>query len=125
MTDAFLNPQVYDVTTEQQVSCMQLPLSPRSTLSWLGFSREGVPAAYDSQGVLRVQGQGFGNAWVPVFDAAKERKGNEHFWIVGLDMGHLHCVVCPAQTPYPMVCKSHGVDQFLVVCMASLTLLGG
>jgi chromosome transmission fidelity protein 4 len=32
-----------------------LPLSPDSTLAWLGFSEEGLLAAYDSAGVMRVR----------------------------------------------------------------------
>ena len=101
-----------------------LPLSRRATLAWLGFSEEGLLAAYDSAGVMRVRplgglaavgGSGAAAAlatapaaagpaasdaasahWTPVFDAAVARKGTEVFWPVGLAGDALHCVVCKA-----------------------------
>eukprot|EP00803_Ostreobium_quekettii_P000122 evm.model.scf_11.1 EVM.evm.TU.scf_11.1 scf_11:136-8515(+) len=103
---------VYDLTTEQQVNCGRLPLSARSSLSWLGFSTDGVLAAYDSHGVLRIQGHGLGAAWVPIFNASRERKGSEHFWLVGLDAVRVRCVVCPGQTPHPVVKPGPIISEF-------------
>jgi len=52
----------------------RLPLSPGASLRWLGFSEpEGLLAAYDTAGVLRVKpcaGLAAVEAWTPVFDAA-------------------------------------------------------
>ena len=52
---------------------------------------------------MRVRGDDYGGAWVPVFTAERERKGEETFWPVGLDMRHLYCIVCPAGSPVPQV----------------------
>lgn len=106
-----------------------LPLSHRSTLTWLGFSEEGLLATYDSAGVMRVRPVGglaavggcgaaaalaaapasagpaaadaAGSHWTPVFDSAVARKGAEVFWPVGLAGDSLHCVVCKAGAPEP------------------------
>ncbi|RIA87004.1 hypothetical protein C1645_309391 [Glomus cerebriforme] len=59
-----------------------LPISKESTLKWLGFSEEGLPAMFDSKGVLyilqdhRIYKQA---RWVPVLDTvniAKELKSD-------------------------------------------------
>jgi chromosome transmission fidelity protein 4 len=58
----------------------RLPLSPGASLRWLGFSEpEGLLAAYDTAGVMRVKpcaGMGAVEAWTPlVFDAAEAGGG--------------------------------------------------
>ena len=37
----------------QTIFDTDLPLSPQSTLTWLGFSEEGQISSYDSDGILR------------------------------------------------------------------------
>ncbi len=46
-----------------------MPLSPGATLAWLGFSEEGLLAAYDSSGELRLRSELFCGAWVTAFSA--------------------------------------------------------
>ncbi len=86
-----------DVAREERVHQGPLPLSPNTTLTWLGFV-ENTPtlATQDSHGMLRVLSPQFGGSWVPVFDAQQARKGSEVFWVVGVGRGELSCVVCPA-----------------------------
>lgn len=55
---------------QRQLHGGPLPLSPGATLSWLGFSEEGLLAAYDSEGELRLRSGDFGGAWVTAFSAA-------------------------------------------------------
>jgi chromosome transmission fidelity protein 4 len=45
---------VYDVPSQSRVAAGPLLLSERSTLTWLGFTADGLLAAADSAGVLRV-----------------------------------------------------------------------
>ena len=43
----------YDIATSSRTAHGPLPLTPGTTLSWIGFSEEGLLAAADSAGVLR------------------------------------------------------------------------
>ena len=85
-----------------------LPLAPRSYLSWMGFSDEGVPAAVDSAGFVRVLR---GALWAQVCDTKAAVKGkSDHHFVVGLSVGekNVRSVVCkgsrfPATVPLPTV----------------------
>lgn len=56
---------------QRELASGPLPLTPGSRLVWLGFSEgEGLLAAYDSEGELRLRTPDFGGAWVPLFSAA-------------------------------------------------------
>lgn len=93
---------VYDVVDGAQVQHGGLSLSPGSTLTWFGFSDEGVLAAYDSQGELRARSPAFGGVWVPIFSATNERKGAEYFWVFAVNAVEVQCIVC-AGKPEPSV----------------------
>jgi hypothetical protein len=97
---------VYDVADDGQLFSGVLPLSKGAKLTWLGFSVEGVLAAADSAGVLRIRGAEYGGCWVPVFDAKRESKQGEVFWHVGLSVyeAKVSMVVCSPQQPHPQVC---------------------
>ena len=92
---------------------LPLPLAPRSYLSWLGFSDEGVPAAVDSAGFVRVLNSksGSGAMWTQVCDTKAAVKGkSDHHFVVGLSVGEMNVrsVVCkgsrfPATVPMPTV----------------------
>jgi chromosome transmission fidelity protein 4 len=47
--DQLLSFAVYDLPTRQQIAGGPLPLSPASSLSWLGFSQAGPAASFDSK----------------------------------------------------------------------------
>lgn len=97
----------YMVPEQRLLRQRQLALSPSATLAWLGYTEEGALAAYDSEGVLRVLSPEFGGTWVPIFSAASERKGGEHFWVfaASLRRSEVQCIVC-ANAPEPAVPSS-------------------
>jgi chromosome transmission fidelity protein 4 len=82
----------------------RLALSPNATLTWLGYSEEGMLATYDSAGILRVFSPEFGGSWVPCFASSAERKGSESFWVFALSIAasEVQCIVC-ANGPEPTV----------------------
>ena len=41
-------------------------LSPKSLVSWAGFTDEGTPCVVDSDGVIRIYNKNFGNTWFPI-----------------------------------------------------------
>jgi chromosome transmission fidelity protein 4 len=62
-----------------------LPLSPKSTLAWIGFTSSGMPVTYDSTGVIRILHIAGGNAWMPVANLSAHVKGkSDHYWIIGI-----------------------------------------
>ena len=94
----------YVVGEQRLLRQRPLALSPAATLAWIGYTEEGALAAYDSEGVLRVLSPEFGGTWVPIFNAAAERKGGEHFWVfaASLRRAEVQCIVC-ANSPEPVV----------------------
>ncbi|GAQ80939.1 hypothetical protein KFL_000660340 [Klebsormidium nitens] len=79
---------------------LRLALSPKATLTWLGFTEEGQLATYDSQGMLRVLVEEMGGCWVPFFSSASERKSaSERHWVVGVGDKDLYCILCKADGP--------------------------
>jgi len=92
-----------DVGLGQRLGGGPLPLSERAQLAWLGFSEEGLLAAADSAGRLRLRASGtFGGAWVPVWSSAAARSGEaERHWVVGLGGAELYAVVTKAAEAEP------------------------
>ncbi|WIA17661.1 hypothetical protein OEZ85_014464 [Tetradesmus obliquus] len=97
---------VYDVSRAVQCCCGPLVLSPGASLAWLGFSREGLLAAMDSAGVLRLRSPEWGGAWVQHLDApaARAAMGSEApLWPAWLEGGSLMAVVNSSKAPHPQV----------------------
>ncbi|XP_050220209.1 protein ENHANCER OF LHP1 1 [Mercurialis annua] len=101
--DQMLEFRVFDINNGTQPFQGRLPLSPDSHLTWFGFSEEGRLSSYDSKGVLRVFTSQFGGSWLPLFSAAKEKKINESYWVVGLNASKLFCIVCKSPEKFPQV----------------------
>ncbi|MQM19924.1 hypothetical protein Taro_052937, partial [Colocasia esculenta] len=102
--DQMLEVRVFNLSKGTQSIRCPLPLTPGSVLSWFGFSEEGQLSAYDSQGVLRVFTSQFGGTWLPLFSASKVRKSEEeNYWVVGLNMSKLFCIVCKSPDSCPLV----------------------
>ncbi|CAH1793164.1 unnamed protein product [Owenia fusiformis] len=81
----------------------RLPLSPKATLTWLGFSHEGTPFAADSSGVIRILNRKFGDTWTQVVNTKSHAKGkSDSFWITGITESpqQLRCILCKGTT-YP------------------------
>ncbi|KAK2174448.1 hypothetical protein NP493_801g02049 [Ridgeia piscesae] len=89
----------------------QLPISPKSTLTWLGFSAEGTPISVDSVGVVRMLNRAFCQSWVQVANTKTQCKGkSDHYWVVGVleNPQQLRAVLCkgsrfPPTLPRPTV----------------------
>ncbi|XP_077215242.1 transducin family protein / WD-40 repeat family protein [Tasmannia lanceolata] len=102
--DQMLEFKVLNIYNGTQPIKGHLPLTPGSTLTWLGFTEEGQLSSYDSKGVLRVFTYQYGGCWLPLFSAGKERKSEEEsYWIVGLNATKLFCIVCKSPDLYPLV----------------------
>ncbi|KAJ8308558.1 hypothetical protein KUTeg_013432 [Tegillarca granosa] len=103
--------QYVDGSKRNLLNMDSLPLSRKSSLSWLGFSAEGTPFYMDSAGVVRMLNRKFGNNWVQVANTKSHAKGkSDHYWIVGVHENpqQLRCIPCkgsryPATLPRPAV----------------------
>ena len=97
---------LYDAARQALLASGPLPLGRGAGLAWLGLSDEGLPAAYDTAGVMRLRSADWGGAWVPVFDAKAARSEGasaEAFWPVGVSTRELTCVVTSEAKPHPAV----------------------
>ncbi|KAI9207974.1 uncharacterized protein BJ171DRAFT_492272 [Polychytrium aggregatum] len=80
----------------------ELPISPNATLQWIGFSELGMPATYDSQGIMRILERHKSRAWVPVFDAQAVMNGRaESYFAVGVTETQFICVVLKGKEKHP------------------------
>jgi hypothetical protein len=75
-----------------------LPISPRSTLTFIGFSKLGFPITYDSEGVLR--GLFIGEyMWTPLFDSRLAEGMNKvNYWPIGLGDDKFYCIILRGET---------------------------
>lgn len=95
----------------QLINGEPLPLSPKSHLSWLGFTAEGTPCYVDSDGHVRMLNRLLGNTWTPVCNTRETCKSkSDHYWVVGVHENpqQLRCVPCkgsryPPTLPRPAV----------------------
>ncbi|KAI9029607.1 WD40-repeat-containing domain protein [Phycomyces nitens] len=84
-----------------------LPLNPKKTLAWAGFSESLQPAVGDSSGVVFIlhQQRHAGQAlWVPVFDGpatAARRERTERYWPIGLLREELMCLILRGKNMFP------------------------
>ncbi|KAM7424615.1 hypothetical protein PAMA_000801 [Pampus argenteus] len=96
---------------KQNINGEPLPLSPRSHLSWLGFTAEGTPCYVDSEGIVRMMNRSLGNTWTPVCNTRETCKSkSDHYWVVGVHENpqQLRCIPCkgsryPPTLPRPAV----------------------
>ncbi|GAX80265.1 hypothetical protein CEUSTIGMA_g7703.t1 [Chlamydomonas eustigma] len=93
--------EVYDLSTLTLVERCEVAMTPGCTLTWLGFSSEGLLATMDSSGVLRMRSSVMGGSWVPVFESSAHCVAGEVFWPVGLSISNLTCIVCSKSQPNP------------------------
>ncbi|KAJ3224221.1 hypothetical protein HK099_000082 [Clydaea vesicula] len=74
----------------------ELPISSGSQLDWIGFSEEGIPLSYDSNGILRglIREVGF-SYWTPLLDTSLRRmEKEEYYWPVGVFGENFMTVIC-------------------------------
>ncbi|XP_038044137.1 WD repeat and HMG-box DNA-binding protein 1-like [Patiria miniata] len=92
------------------VSGDRLPVSPKATLAWLGFSAEGTPCTVDSEGVVRLLNRSL-LSWIQISNTKNHSKSrSDHFWVVGLNESpqQLRCIQCkgaafPPTLPRPSI----------------------
>ncbi|WWD07638.1 hypothetical protein V865_005739 [Kwoniella europaea PYCC6329] len=95
-----------DLDTFEIIQEGRVPLPQKVTLKWLGFTSDGVPAIYDSAGLLstldrhRRPGQA---RWVPLFDATSMKKEGrqENYWPVGATSTHFSCIILKGSEKEP------------------------
>ncbi|CAG0901074.1 unnamed protein product [Darwinula stevensoni] len=99
---------LYDVKRERVVvpwGC-PVPLSPKSTLSWLGLTDEGSPAICDSAGLVKIASIKRSYAWIPVLDwRSQVKKKTDHYFVVGVSERHqyVRAIFCKgSQYPSPL-----------------------
>ncbi|KAK6618989.1 hypothetical protein RUM44_003370 [Polyplax serrata] len=81
-----------------------LPLSPKSLLKWIGFTDEGTPCTYDSNGHVRILGHDCIH-WMVVSNTQNQRKSSsDHYFVVGLSEANqnIRCILC-RNSHYPLV----------------------
>ncbi|KAK1386870.1 hypothetical protein POM88_015048 [Heracleum sosnowskyi] len=44
-----------------------------------------------------------GGSWLPLFSASKLKKSEENYWVAGLNMSKLFCIVCKSPDSFPQV----------------------
>jgi chromosome transmission fidelity protein 4 len=69
----------YNADTAEIFKETGLPITPFSSLVWVGFSEEGLPITKDSKGIVRAL-VGF-NAWTPIYDDSDK---NHILWLKGM-----------------------------------------
>lgn len=90
-----------EVSTNTVIEKDCLPISPHSTLTWVGFSKTGIPLTFDSNGTLRGLYVGADFMWTPLFDSSAV--GNtkaDYYWPVGANDTLFYCVICKGEK-YP------------------------
>ncbi|RUP20388.1 hypothetical protein BC936DRAFT_139248 [Jimgerdemannia flammicorona] len=99
---------LYNTETHERVQEGRLPVSNKATLAWVGFSETGLPAVYDSAGIISIlhrHRHPHHAVWIPVFDAQavsrQQGKNNDRYWAVGLMGEQLMCVVLKGGAEHP------------------------
>jgi len=107
---------LFGVSAKERLATGTLPLSPASTLRWIGFSTEALPLALDSAGVLRALALSGGQPllapgageWLPV---AELPEGGALLWPVRAEGGALHCVTLPKAGSEPRLGPLYRLEE--------------
>ena len=100
---------VYNVRYSSELARGRVALSTQSTLTYLGFSEEGMLVTRDSAGVVRMRTDAFGGSWTPVFRSSSARATDgQHHWIVSSCASTLYCIITrtsagPVPNPRPVL----------------------
>lgn len=96
-----------DLDTYEVVQRGRLPLPSKTTLSWIGFSANEMPAMVDSAGLVSIMdrsrrpGQG---RWTPVLDTmslARREGKQESYWPVGISANNYICIILKGGDRFP------------------------
>ena len=108
----FIIYQICNNYVKVDVHFQTLPLSPKSTLKWLGFSDEGTPCSYDSAGILQALGHDYKH-WMVLCDTKNQRKStSDNYFIVGLSETNqnIRCIFC-RNSHYPLLINNPTVIE--------------
>jgi chromosome transmission fidelity protein 4 len=112
--------QLIDMATMKTVKSDFVCISPRSQLSWVGFTESGIPLTYDSLGVLRGLFVSTDGVWTPLFDLRSARKvQSDWYFPVGANDTQMYCVVC-RNDKYPSFHKPIIIDVPLSIPFCQL-----
>ncbi|KAJ3038284.1 hypothetical protein HK097_003216 [Rhizophlyctis rosea] len=97
---------LYNLQKEVTVKKDALPISKGSLLTWVGISEIGMPATYDTNGIVRVLLPYGDFQWIPVLDStmAKRARSEESatiYWPVDVTDREFMCVVCKGADKHP------------------------
>jgi chromosome transmission fidelity protein 4 len=98
---------VIDTDTFEIIQEGSIPMMKQTTLQWIGFTDDQIPALYKSNGVLSLlhRSRRPGQArWVPSLDTnlLERREGKqESYWPVSVSNNQLHCVILKGEDKYP------------------------
>lgn len=107
--DQVLAYAVYNIRHSTQLARGRIALSPQATLTYVGFSEEGMLLTGDSAGVVRMRTEAFGGSWTPIFRSSAARSTDgQHHWIVSSSASMLCCIITrtsagPTPTPRPVL----------------------
>ncbi|GAA5892198.1 hypothetical protein JCM8208_001474 [Rhodotorula glutinis] len=96
-----------DTDTFEFVQQGKVPLAHGTSLAWIGFSNDGIPVMYDSDGVLSILDRSRRPRqarWVPALDTqslARREGKQETYWPVGVTEQQLHVVILKGGEQYP------------------------
>ncbi|CAK83745.1 unnamed protein product (macronuclear) [Paramecium tetraurelia] len=92
-----LKGRVYDIDLQKQIEEFDIFLTPFSSLSWIGYSDEGLLSIQDSKGVIKIYQQG---RWIEVFH-------NPKVWLYGIQDYKL----CLLKTEQPLASMKQEMIQ--------------
>ncbi|RIB12960.1 hypothetical protein C2G38_2199259 [Gigaspora rosea] len=99
---------LYNIRTNEILQKDILSITKGSTLKWMGFSTNGLPAIFDSKGVLTIlhhHRQTNQARWVPILNVLSNRKEEEinwTYWPVWFTETTLFCFICKSEA-YPQI----------------------
>ncbi|TPX47127.1 hypothetical protein SeMB42_g03443 [Synchytrium endobioticum] len=120
--------QVYDLSLNRRIADKLLLLSPAAELEWIGFSEAGLPATYDSVGILRMLDISDDLDWIPFLDTRISKsltKTDESYWPIGVTDTNLLCVILKGAERHPHFPKPLIHEIPLQIPLLSLDLQSG
>lgn len=105
-----LHYQLLDVRRTAVVGGGPVALSPKSLLTWAGFSNLDILHVMDSEGLVSGLARSFGWHWTPLLETSRlQRNKMDSYWPVGVFNGSLMCSLLkggeehPSTNPKPLV----------------------
>jgi chromosome transmission fidelity protein 4 len=101
---------VFDVQKRKETYRGPVSISPRSSLTWMGFSDIGTVLSMDSYGVLRALARNWGAEWTPVMETHSLRGSPgvgalDSHWPVSVLGETLMCLLLPDGKKFPTAGK--------------------